>query len=108
MLRSLLLSILGELQSFFHVSSTLQTIAVNQDKGPHEAVDGPNNQQSAYRFQFHHVLHNTSQVSLGVNVGIRSLVYMVLVANRRLHQISYYVLDILNDSFLIRSLFSAC
>jgi hypothetical protein len=62
MLRSLLLSILGELQSFFHVSSTLQTIAVNQDKGPHEAVDGPNNQQSAYRFQFHHVLHNTSQV----------------------------------------------
>ena len=31
------------------------------DKGPYDAVMGPNNQETSFRFSYHHVLHNASQ-----------------------------------------------
>lgn len=31
------------------------------DKGVFDAVQGPNNQQLNFKFNFHHVLHNASQ-----------------------------------------------
>ena len=39
----------------------LQSIAVRPDKGEYLETMGPNNQQSNFSFQFHHVLHNASQ-----------------------------------------------
>lgn len=38
-----------------------QAIAVARDFGPHDATEGPNNQQTSFKFNFHQVLHNVSQ-----------------------------------------------
>jgi kinesin family member 6/9 len=39
----------------------IKSIAVKSDTGPHEEIMGPNNQQSNFKFSFHHVLHNAAQ-----------------------------------------------
>jgi kinesin family protein 6/9 len=48
-------------QDELFVDTSSNTIAVSPDTGAHEEIMGPNNQQSNFKFTFHHVLHNSAQ-----------------------------------------------
>eukprot|EP00615_Pteridomonas_danica_P004200 CAMPEP_0114353398 /NCGR_PEP_ID=MMETSP0101-20121206/18639_1 /TAXON_ID=38822 ORGANISM="Pteridomonas danica, Strain PT" /NCGR_SAMPLE_ID=MMETSP0101 /ASSEMBLY_ACC=CAM_ASM_000211 /LENGTH=823 /DNA_ID=CAMNT_0001494225 /DNA_START=6 /DNA_END=2477 /DNA_ORIENTATION=- len=48
-------------QDELFVDTSSNSIAVSPDTGAHEEIMGPNNQQSNFKFTFHHVLHNSAQ-----------------------------------------------